>query len=160
VRDTKPAQVAPRTDEVEVTLLGPGYGESIVVHAGEGCWIIVDSCVSDTGTPQPLDYLIDMGIDAAEAVALIVATHWHDDHIRGMSELVNSCRKAKFHCAAALRRKEFLAAIHALNGRGSFAGNSGIHEIHEVFTHLKKQGRQPRFALSDRRLFTTSRCEI
>ena len=34
----------PRDDEFELTLLGPGYGESIVMHVGDGAWVLVDSC--------------------------------------------------------------------------------------------------------------------
>ena len=49
--------VAPSEDEVEITLLGPGYGESIVVHIGHGRWIVVDSCINDAGEPQALEYL-------------------------------------------------------------------------------------------------------
>lgn len=114
-------QSAPLEDEVEVTLLGPGYGESIVVHVGEGSWIIVDSCINDAGKPQALDYLLGMGIDPAKAVELVVATHWHDDHIRGMNELVGACREAEFCCAGALLQREFLTAVYTLDGRGSFA---------------------------------------
>ena len=36
----------PGEDEFEVVLLGPGYGESIVLHVGYGGWIIVDSCIN------------------------------------------------------------------------------------------------------------------
>ena len=80
--------VAPSKDEVEVTLLGPGYGESIVVHFGQGEWIIVDSCINDAREPQALEYLRAIGVEPDEAVSLIVATHWHDDHIRGMAKVV------------------------------------------------------------------------
>ena len=152
--------VAPREDEVEVTLLGPGYGESIVVHIGQGSWIVVDSCINDSGEPQALEYLVALGVKPDDAVGLIVATHWHDDHIRGMATLVKVCRKAKFFCSAALRQDEFLSAIHALDGRGSFAGTSGVREIHTVFSSLVERGRQPRFALADQRFYRDGGSEI
>ena len=104
--------VAPDEDEVEVTLLGPGYDESVVVHIGHGRWIVVDSCINDAGKPQALEYLRTIGVEARCAVSLIVATHWHDDHIRGMAKLVDVCETADFCCAAALRQEEFVAAIH------------------------------------------------
>ena len=151
---------APLEDEIEVTLLGPGYGESIVVHVGDGGWIIVDSCIDDAGNPQALDYLLGMGIDPAEAVELVVATHWHDDHIRGMNTLVDACRKAEFCCAAAFRQREFLAAVHTLDGRGSLAGGSGVGELQRVFTTLVEQGRTPNFVRADVRIRTTRTCEI
>ena len=151
---------APSEDEVEVALLGPGYGESIVVHIGQGTWIIVDSCINDAGEPLALEYLRAIGVKPHDAVRLIVATHWHDDHIRGIAKSVDMCRNAEFCCAAALRQDEFLAAIHALDGRGSFAGSSGVREIHTVFADLAERRRQPVFALADRRFYRNGGCEI
>lgn len=40
---------APESDQFELTLIGPGYGESVVVHLGRGLWMIVDSCVDSDG---------------------------------------------------------------------------------------------------------------
>lgn len=154
------ADPAPCPDEVELTLLGPGYGESVVVHIGQGRWVIVDSCITDAREPQALDYLLSIGVDPAAAVTLIVATHWHDDHIRGMAKLVDACPNAEFSCAAALRREEFLAAIHALNRRGAFAATSGVRELHTVFGSLAEQGRVPRFAIADRPLFAAGQCVV
>lgn len=80
----------PRPDQVEVTLLGPGFGESILVHIGDNHWIIIDSCIdSDTGSPAAITYLEGLGVDPGEAVKVIVATHWHDDHIGGISTLLS-----------------------------------------------------------------------
>ena len=152
--------VAPSEDEVEVTLLGPGYGESVVVHIGQGSWIIVDSCIDDAREPQALEYLQAIGVEPHSAVRLVVATHWHDDHIRGMAKLVDVCENADFCCAAALRREEFLAAIHGHNRRGPFAGSSGVREMHTVFAGLAERERRPIFALADRRFFTSESCEI
>ena len=160
VIDTKEVGVAPSEDEIEVTLLGPGYGESVVVHIGHGRWIIVDSCINDAREPQALEYLQAVGVEPHNAVRLIVATHWHDDHIRGMANLVEVCEKADFCCAAALRREEFLAAMHAQNRRGQFAASSGVREMHTVFSVLRDRGRRPIFALADRRLFRNDTCEI
>ena len=151
---------APCPDEVEVTLLGPGYGESVLVHIGQGQWIIVDSCITDAGEPQALEYLLSLNVDPAVAVTLIVATHWHDDHIRGMAKLVDACPDAEFSCAAALRQGEFLGAIHALNRRGAFAATSGVRELHTVFRSLAERGRSPHFAIADRRLRATGAAEI
>ena len=152
--------VAPSEDEVEITLLGPGYGESIVVHIGHGRWIVVDSCINDAGEPQALEYLQAIGVEPENAVSLIVATHWHDDHIRGMAKLVDVCETADFCCAAALRQEEFFAAIHAQNGRSQFAGSSGVREMHTVFSNLRERATRPTFALADRRFFRDETCEI
>jgi beta-lactamase superfamily II metal-dependent hydrolase len=100
---------APAHGEVEVSIFGPRYGESIVVHVGDGSWIIVDSCDSPRGGPAPLEYLTRLGVDVTRKVALVVATHWHDDHVRGLAGTVEACTNARVFCSAALQFEEFLA---------------------------------------------------
>ena len=52
-------------------------------------------------------YLESIGLNPGQVVNLIVATHWHDDHIRGLARLVSECKEATFSCAAALCREDF-----------------------------------------------------
>ena len=100
----------PDPDELEVSLFGPGFGECVVVHAGCGEWIIIDSCVGADGqTPAALDYLKRIGVDLAAAVKRVVATHWHNDHVRGLSRTMQECVSARFICSQALWTKEFVA---------------------------------------------------
>ena len=100
--EAEEAGIPPDENEFEVVLLGPGYGESIVLHIGYGAWVIVDSCINHEGKPRALEYLESIGVNPAQGVDLIVATHWHDDHIRGMAKLVEVCSKANFCCTNAL----------------------------------------------------------
>ena len=113
------AGMPPGKNVFEITLFGPGYGESVVLHVGNGAWIVVDSCIDQKNTPVAIDYLNRLGVDPAEAVTLVVATHWHDDHIRGMARLVAACTNAKFCCAGVLCRKEFLEVAGALEAHPS-----------------------------------------
>ena len=158
--EAKEAGTPPDEDEFEVVLLGPGYGESIVLHTGWGNWVIVDSCIDDEGNPRALEYLQSIGVDPTQEVDLIVATHWHDDHIRGMARLVEVCSKADFCCASALLDDEFLAATDALEGRHLTADGSGVREIHRVFTWLESKASQPTFAAANRRIHLRDQCEI
>ena len=155
----KIAKAPPNRGEFELTLFGPGYGECIVVHAGDGIWVIVDSCIDETGTPRALRYLEDINVDAADAVRLIVATHWHDDHIRGMARLVKACASADFCCAAALCRKEFLK-ISAVLGRHFMVDGSGTDEISTVFSRLRSKRATPTYAKANCRIFARNGCEI
>ena len=150
----------PGSNEFELTLFGPGYGESVVLHVGAGIWVIVDSCIDAQGTPRALRYVRGLGLDPAQAVKLVVATHWHDDHIRGMARLIEACDKAKFCCAAALCQEEFLSAIGALERRHLSVTGSGARELHDVFTRLAKAGSKPTHAIANRRIFTSGKCEI
>jgi hypothetical protein len=48
----------PNADELEISLFGPGYGESLALHLGNGQWMIVDSCVdSSSRRAAALGYL-------------------------------------------------------------------------------------------------------
>ena len=150
----------PGAGEFELTLFGPGYGESIVLHVGDGVWVIVDSCIDGDGAPRALPYLEGIGFDPAQAVALVVATHWHDDHIRGMARLVEACDQAIFCCASALCQAEFLSAVDALERRHLSVTGSGARELHNVFTLLVEKSSRPTQAISNRRIFTNGACEI
>ena len=158
--EAEEAGIPPDENEFEVVLLGPGYGESIVLHIGYGAWVIVDSCIDHEGKPRALEYLESIDVNPAQGVDLIVATHWHDDHIRGMAKLVEVCSKANFCCANALRTKEFLAATDALEGRHLSADGSGIREIHRVFTWLMSKALSPIFAAANRRIYAQDECEV
>ena len=159
-RSVTAAKTPPGHDEIELTLFGPGYGESIVLHIGGGAWVIVDSCIDENGKPRALGYLEDLGLDPARAVVLVVATHWHDDHIRGMAALVEACGGADFCCAGALRREEFLSIVGTLEGRRTSTAGSGVREIHGVFSRLTEAASPPRFALANRLIFKREDCEI
>ena len=93
----------------EVTLIGTGgYGESILVNLGLKNWIIVDSCINpETKYPLALEYLKDNGI-SFEDVKLIVCTHWHDDHIKGISKVFEECINAKISFGKAHSPEKFL----------------------------------------------------
>ena len=150
----------PDTNEIEVSIFGPGYGECIVIHIGNGKWVIVDSCLDNNRQPSALNYLNLLGIDPSRAVLLVVATHWHDDHIRGMAELVEVCGKADFSCALALGKEEFLAVLEALERRPATATGSGLRELHSVFSLLASRSDHCTYAVSNRLIFNCKGCEI
>ena len=150
----------PATGEFELTLFGPGYGESIALHVGDGVWIVVDSCIDHEQAPRALRYLENLGLDPDQAVALIVATHWHDDHIRGMARLLNACSQASFCCAGAFCQPEFLSAVAALERRHHTVAGSGARELYQVFTRLAEAGTPPKHAVANRRIFARGACEV
>src|SRR5438445_716663 len=50
----------PRLDQIEICVFGPNYGESIVLHLGNGNWVVVGSCIhADTNEPVSLAYSHD-----------------------------------------------------------------------------------------------------
>ena len=84
-------------------MLGKGCGESIVVHAGDGAWVVIDSfCVNRRRDPAPLDYLRGIGVDPAQDVTAVVLTHLHADHYRGIDKVVQDCESAWFYLPGVL----------------------------------------------------------
>ena len=145
----------PNNDELEITIFGSGYGESILVHLTNGKWLIVDSCISrDVEFPCPIEYLKRIGVDVGESVAMVVATHWHDDHIKGMSKIFEDCPKAKPVFSAAFNDTKFMKLVmdSALSRLSSINPSTGISEISKSWNLLRKRNNKIIFALSDKLL--------
>ena len=109
---------APAADVLEVSIFGPGKGESVVVHLGSNTWMVVDSCLERRTAgrpkvPSPLAYLMRMGVDVGSCVKLVVATHAHDDHFAGIAELYRNCHSADFVCSTAMSKEEFWSLAEA-----------------------------------------------
>jgi len=148
----EPAYDVPNQSEIEVSLFGPGYGESVLIHVGGGKWIIVDSCVhKDLPEPTPLWYLQSLGVDVAKDVLLVVASHWHDDHFRGMSRILEVCKKAVFVCSSAMVAEEFVMLGEAFAAR-ELEQQSGISEFKQIHTILSQQQRTMKLARASSRL--------
>lgn len=126
---------APASDQLEISLFGPGYGEALAIHIGKGRWVLVDSCLNPDNTPAAMAYLA--GLERAEVVQ-IVATHWHDDHIRGISRLIEAAPDAQVVISSVLSRKEFLKLV-AIHRGGVLANTSGIDEFAAVLRCLQRR---------------------
>lgn len=86
---------------------GGGYGESVIVQLGTDNWIVIDSCTNPyTKKSLPLEYFEDNNIDL-DKVKLIIASHWHDDHIKGLDQVLYNCRNAIFAFTATTEFKKF-----------------------------------------------------
>jgi glyoxylase-like metal-dependent hydrolase (beta-lactamase superfamily II) len=135
----------PSPEEFELSLFGPGYGEGVALHVGLGNWLIVDSCL-EPGSNQPacLRYLRKLGVDVATQVKLVIVTHWHDDHIRGIAQTLRECSSALPVVSSALFADEFLQ-LFSLYSPSSTVARSGIDEFHEFFKILRDR-KSPAFA--------------
>jgi hypothetical protein len=99
----------PKPSEIEICVFGPNYGECIVVHLGNGHWVVIDSCLfEDTGIPTALAYFAALQIRPDTAVKAVIATHWHDDHYKGLSKIMQAAPDAHVCISLALTRPEFL----------------------------------------------------
>jgi len=145
----------PRPDELEISLFGPGRGECVVAHLGNNKWLIVDSCLAKGNSePVALQYFNRLNIDPYDAVKRIIISHWHDDHIKGISTIVKHCPAAYVYFPQALQQEEFftlLTSFHSIDSRaGSVPVNladfvraedltSGLSEIARIVSHAYQQ---------------------
>ena len=124
-------------------------------------------CVDNrSGRPAALQYFDYIGQDPI-SVEWIIASHWHDDHVKGLAETLKACRAARFCSSSALSADEFLATVAPYDQRANFQRGSGVSELFNVLEELKRSGRSPaKKAGPDRRidfLLSTDRpyqCEI
>lgn len=68
-----------------VFVIGPGVGESVLVRAPEGRWLVVDGCSIGGHVSAPLTLLRRYRVKQIEAAIL---THPHTDHARGIPALL------------------------------------------------------------------------
>lgn len=145
----------PQADEIEVTVLGPGFGESVVVHLGQGQWMIVDSCVDTTDQVRsvaPLKYLTALGVDVATAVKFIVATHWDDDHVKGISDIVEACTSARFVASDVFCDDKFTTYVEALSVGAARTDGGNVANMRRVLTLLAERDQPVKVAGPARQL--------
>jgi beta-lactamase superfamily II metal-dependent hydrolase len=134
--------LAPSADEIELSVFGPGLGEGMAIHLGDGEWMTVDSCWHDRiqQIPAAQHYLDNIGVDRT-AVKHIVATHWHDDHVMGISKLLEFYPHAQFYYPNyfdADEGRKFLAAYAGV----AEPAVRGTRELYRSLRTIKERGQQ------------------
>lgn len=149
----------PKLDELEVSIIGPGRGECVIVHLGGNVWCIVDSCIArGHSEPVAVEYLNSFENGALRRVRLIVATHWHDDHIRGLASMFRQMPDAHFVCSQALNTDQFLTLVESVGA--TIQGLSGVDEFASIFKILLERApdqkarklASPKWAIANREL--------
>jgi len=152
----------PAADTLEVSVFGKGVGECIVVHTGDGEWLIADSLLNPTsGQPAALEYLAALGLPASNVVKLVVVTHWHQDHTAGLSQIFHATAKAQVVFSSAFRTSEF----RELLGYDAILPpeTSSLAEMRNIVGILRERGSHfptPLWAVANRLLRTTPNGDI
>ena len=106
--------------------------------------------------PASLAYLRSIGENPSDAIRLVVASHWHDDHVKGLSRVVEEANSAKFVCSEAARSDEFLTLVELYEERPIQPVSSGVREMELVLRALENSRRKPIFAVANRKVFHDS----
>ena len=126
-------QSPPNSDQLELTIFGAGVGESILIHLGGQNWIVIDSLLyGHNENPPTLEYLHLLNLEPSVVLRLIVATHWHDDHIRGLRRILAAAPSSRFIASAALGKEEFIASVSQYESKHRLAAGSGVRELYEI----------------------------
>ncbi len=86
---------------------------------------------------MPLSYFAALGVDVSINVGLVLATHWHDDHIHGLADTYARASNATVAFPLAMMSDEYLRFATIFNnltpaGRVS----SGVRELGEILVEL------------------------
>lgn len=150
----------PNKNIAEITLLGTGggYGESLVIHLGNHEWCIIDSCIDPTTKESlPLTYLNKIGVDVVNNVKMIVCTHWHDDHIQGISKLLEVAKAAEFVMAMPSDKSKFLRMVKLdYTKSNEKVSNSSTVEFNQCLEIIEKRKSIKKRAVADRNLYFSS----
>lgn len=133
---------------------GGGYGESLLVHLCDGNWLVIDSCINPFDKSNlPLEYLKKIGVDIKSQVKLVLCTHWHEDHILGLSEILKECENAIFSMSRVNDIKKFLQFVSLdylkLNTNISNCSTEEFNKCLEIIESVK-------YASIDRPLYSES----
>lgn len=141
-------------DEIEVAVIGPGFGEAILVHIGDGKWIVVDSCQHpDHVQAAPLEYLESLGYEASEAIVAIVATHYDGDHIKGLSQVVEAAPAAKYITAVPMTQGDFVKFAKVVGNDPTRIRGTGLDEFLTILSHFSENRRAITYALPNRQIY-------
>jgi glyoxylase-like metal-dependent hydrolase (beta-lactamase superfamily II) len=122
----------------------------VLLHLGDNEWCVVDSCIA-RGRTEPVAVKYLRLLDALNNVKLVIATHWHDDHITGLASILKLVPQAKFCCSMALKHDEFLTLVSG--APEAITGRSGVEEFAYILMHLENYGHKaPIFAVENKRL--------
>ncbi|WP_162147756.1 MBL fold metallo-hydrolase [Hydrogenophaga sp. PBL-H3] len=118
-------------------------------------WFVIDSCIDrETKTPTALLYLNSIGVDLTK-IKLVVCSHWHDDHIRGLSDILAAAPNARFCMSSALASKEFLSLLQAYSDGSTEEDpfTSGVAELTNCLKIVRSRNTPPKLATQDQRIF-------
>ncbi len=148
---------SPLNNCAEVILFGKGIGESILIKSKKGDYIVVDSFINgETGRPVVLDYLDKFGISYSQ-IKCVLISHWHNDHIMGMHEIIKSAgRGVAVVINPIINTKKYQDYISRL----AVKNDSEASEFDKVLSYIKTNNIKIILPLVDRCVYFENRDDI
>ena len=141
---------APKRESLEVSVFGPGFGECVALHYGEGRWIVIDSCVDKVERrPAALVYFDEIGVDPSDAISHVIITHPDNDHISGAAELFRQCSSAKLVLPVVFSRSEMAAYAAFFYRDDTSELTRATSEYVEMLKELALRNSKPMFIKQD-----------
>src|SRR5262249_14992580 len=91
----------------------------------------------------PIRYLGDLGVEISKGLRLILATHWHDDHIGGISAAHRGGPNAGLAMPPAMSTQKGRGFFRGVARGGSGKISSRVHELQAIATIQHDEGRKP-----------------
>lgn len=82
------AQIELVGEELNIFVIGPGYGEVILIDLPGPGWLVIDGAGRTEGRDFPAHALLEHHL-GDDFISAMVLTHPHGDHYRGMRELID-----------------------------------------------------------------------
>lgn len=138
---------------VEIVVLGgdSGRGESIIIISEEAI-LVVDSFIDKKSSlPAPISYLNSKGKDL-NLVKYVIASHWHDDHIRGLDTVIDLCPNSQFVLSAALTAEEFKTLVYSESTKP--LATNALNTFRNILQKSKAEA--PKLASADKSIWRDS----
>lgn len=141
----------PKNNEIELTVFGRGFGECIVLHCGNNEFVVVDSFLnSKTRNPIALDYLDAIGLSYS-SIKEVIITHWHQDHISGISTIINNASSnVKVVLSPIVKEKKFNEWLCG----GLQMKSTNTKEFEKVMSFIRTNKKCIRFAGQSKRTYS------
>lgn len=135
-------------DKTEIIIFGKGYGESILIRVSESKYIMIDSFIdNESGKPIAVWYLETIGLNV-DSIIGIVCTHWDDDHVKGISQIIKSSSKpVPIYTPLALSKKEVIDYLTYLKNEDKGS------EFIEAIRYVKDKKCYFLYVVNDRSMF-------
>lgn len=148
------------SSDVCLTVAGPGFGEACVARLPGGLFVAIDSCKDESGDPVTFRLLRELGYDSQKHRLIVIITHWHSDHISGMSKFLSAMNPEFVVIPAAFNDERFLKFARALGVIRNTHFDAPTSEFVRVLSVLRERRPRVKRVLLDSLIYRDSDADL